>query len=146
MNDNIQALSFGSGIVYREFTFSQADLTDTDTSQAINLMTLPAGHSFILGVLIKHDTAFSGGTVSGLTVSVGSSVAGATGYAAAYEICSVAAADTTFQMTTQFKRGTMAAETVQATFTATGGNLDTLTAGSVKIGVLYGSISSPTSW
>jgi len=146
MIDPIRSLTFGTGLKFQEFTITYSDLTTAGLTQAINLVTLPAGSGFILGVRLKHSVQFAAPVATSLTVSVGSSAAGAAGYASAWQILSVAVADTTFQMTTQFNRGTAAAEIVQATFTAIGGNVNTMTAGSVTIGVLYGVPTDPTSW
>lgn len=142
----IRALSFGTGLKYEEWTITYSDLTTAGLTQAINLVALPAGSGFLLGVRIKHGTQFAAPAASSLTVSVGSTVAGAAGYASAFQILSAAVADTTLQMTALFARATAAAETVQATFTAVGGNVNTMTAGAVTIGLLYGVPTDPVTW
>jgi len=135
------ALALGSALRLRRFTITHADLTDNDTSQTINLYTLTKG-SAVLGVRIKHSTAFSGGSVSALTVSIGAAAGSATTFASAFDIFQ-AAAVTTFQMTNSFNAATYADDTVQAVFTSTTDNLVNLTAGSVDIDILTVDVSTP---
>ena len=61
---------------WHEVTITHADLTDADTSQAIDLATDDNGNAFpvdcqIVGAFIRVDTDFSGGSVSALTCQVG---------------------------------------------------------------------------
>ncbi len=135
------ALALGEGLLYKRFTITHADLTDTDTEQTINLFTLGKG-SKVLGVNIKHSVAFAGGTINAVTVSVGSAIVGAAGFAAAYDIFA-AVANTSLQETAGFKSGGYDAQTVYAVFTSTAGNLDTATAGSVDIDILVADVTTP---
>jgi hypothetical protein len=135
------ATDLGGQVTFRRFTITYADLTDADTSQTINLFTLPKG-GIILGVRIKHSTAFSGGTVATCTVSVGSAAGTATDFASAYDIFS-AAGDTAFQVTSEFKAVTYVADTVTATVTTTVGNVTDTTAGSVDIDVCFLNVTTP---
>lgn len=133
MQTGYNGLNLGGGLVYRKCTITYADLTTAGTSQAITLFTLPA-HSKILGVCVKHSEAFSGGSLSTMTVSVGRATA-ATDYTAAADIFA-AVADTTLQETSMFKASTDAAVALLATFTGSH-NVNTATAGSVDVYVCY---------
>lgn len=135
------ALQLGQGLSLRRFTIPYGDLSDADTSEAVTLFTLGA-YSAILGVRIHHTTAFAGTSVTAMTVSVGSSVVGAAGFASAYDVFQTVG-DTVIQESTQFQAGTIAASTVQATFTSTGGDMDVMTAGSVDVEVLIMDVTTP---
>ena len=135
------ALQLGQGLSLRRYTIPYGDLTTEATSEAETLFTLNP-YSAILGVRIHATTAFAGTSVTAMTVSVGSSVVGATGFASAYDIFQTVG-DTVIQESSQFQAGTIAASTVQATFTSTGENMDVLTAGSVDIEVLVMDVTTP---
>ena len=83
------------------------------------------------GVTIKHETPFTGGTLTGMTVSVGDS-SGATAYAPAFDIFQ-AASDTAFSDSAVFKSTTFAARDVLARFFATGDTVQNAAAGAVDI-------------
>ena len=82
---------------------------------------------------MKHSAAFTGGTLSAMTVSVGDS-SSTTFYTSAFDIFQ-AIGDTAFQDTDMYKSSTNAARNVLARFTATGDNVVNATAGSVDIRV-----------
>lgn len=135
------ALDLGSGLTLKRFTLTYSDLTTAGLTQTIALFTLAKG-GIVLGVRIKHSTAFSGTGWTACTVSVGSSSNGATGYASAFDIFQ-AVADAARQLSQVFKDGPNAAEAVNAYFTSVGGNLSVGTAGSVDIDVLYANPTTP---
>lgn len=121
----------------RIYTKTSADLTDADTSEDEVLFNLPA-RGKVWAVNIKHSTAFSGGTLSAMTVSVGDS-SSPTLYATAFDVFQ-AAGDTAFQdgpASPNFVSSTWAARDVFARFTATGDNMNNVTAGSVDIHVCW---------
>lgn len=128
------ALDFGLGLKYDEFTITYKDLTAAGTSQSIPLLLLKA-RGKILGVHIKHSTQFAASGATALTVSVGNA-SSATAYAAAFNLLA-AVADTTLSETALFKAGQESAVQVLAVFSSTGANLNTATAGSVTIRILY---------
>ena len=134
---NIKGLSsnLGNGPCTNRYTISYADLTTAGTTQTLALFTLPQGGK-ILGVTIKHSTAFRGTAWSACTVSVGSATGGATYYASAFDVYQAVAA-TTFQDTAEYKSAIYTAEAVNAYFTSTGGNLSVGTAGVVTIDVFF---------
>jgi len=142
--ENVLCASTGSGPQLVRFTITHAELTDADTSQTINLKTLPKG-SVILAVRIKSDEAFTGGSVSACTVSVGSAAGSADDFATAFDIYTTVA-DTTFQMSSNWKAITYAEDTLQATFTSTTDNLVNLTAGIVFIDVYVWLMTTPDTY
>lgn len=57
----------------RQLVMTQADLTDADGSQALNIGAVLPANSRILGVEIHSVTPFSGGSVADFTVDIGTS-------------------------------------------------------------------------
>ena len=105
------------------------------TTQTINSgYTLPAGW-IVEGVVINPATNFSGGTISGYTLSVGGTVSGSTTkYASNINVFTGAnfkTINSTFGMES-FTSGSR----ITLTATSTGGNLSTATAGSVDVYLL----------
>jgi len=129
-------IAMGSGPQFTRWTIPYTDLTAAALVQSVNLFTLNQG-GIILGVRIKHTTAFAGTAWSATTVSVGWA-SDYTAFASAFDIFQ-AVADTTLQNTSEFKCVTNAAAgtAVVARFTSVGGNLSAGTAGAVNIDVLY---------
>jgi hypothetical protein len=99
------------------------------------------GGGKILGVEVKEQTQFAG-AFSALTISLGRT-GNLTLFTAAYPLMQVPA-DTTLQETALFKAGGRAQFGPLVTFTPTGGNLSTATAGSVTITIAYLNVSTPT--
>jgi hypothetical protein len=120
----------------------QVDLDYTDfaaaaTTGTATVYALPAG-GVIHGVFIKHSEAFSGGSLSSYTISVGIS-GSATKYAGAFNVFQ-AVADTTFQLSTTAGMENFGAAT-NIIATATGShNTDTATAGAVSIYLLVSTV------
>jgi len=134
------ASNLGGSLEYRRFQITYSDLTTADTTHTQALMTLPAGGAQILGVFVKHSTAFSGGSLSSMTVSVGKS-GSVTFFTSTFDIYQ-AVADTTVQETSLFKKGQLTALPVIATFTGSH-NVNTATAGVVDIYILYVNQTTP---
>ena len=114
------------------FTIPETDLTAAATTEDETLFELQSGHK-VSGVFVKHSTAFSGGSLTAMTVSVGDS-SGTTFYTSAFDVFQ-AVSDTAFQDSDMFKSSTNAARNVLARFMATGDNVVNATAGSVDIRV-----------
>jgi len=133
------AANLGGFVEYRKFSLTYADLTTAGTTQTIALFTLPA-NAKILGVYQKHSVAFAGGSLSSMTVSVGSAI-GATQFTATFDVFQ-AVADTTVQETAMFKSGTAAAQVVNSYWTGSH-NVNTATAGALDICVLFLNVSTP---
>lgn len=112
-----------------------SDFTDTDTTNDIEVFSLPA-KGVIQKVVIKHNTAFTGGTISAYTISVGIA-SNFTKYAAAKDVFA-AASDTNFGFNElQNMENFGAATSIRAQATSTGGNLNAATTGSVDIYIYY---------
>lgn len=121
----------------KKYTKTFTDLTDADTEQDPVLFNLPA-RGKVWAVNIKHSTAFSGGGLSAMTVSVGDSTS-PTLYALAFDAFQ-AVADDKFQdgpSAPNFLSSTWAARDVFARFTSTGANMNAVTAGSVDVHVCW---------
>ena len=122
------------GSCWARYTIEESDLADADTSVDVTLFTC-SQFCKIRGVVIKHATAFTGGTLSAFTVSVGT--AGTpTLYASAFDIFQ-ASGDTVFQDSNQLQSATMAAagHSVIAQFNSTSDDVADATAGNVDIWV-----------
>lgn len=119
---------------WRKFTFDYTDLAAAATANDIELYSLPAG-GIIHAVKIKHSTAFSGGTLSAYTVSVG--IAGnLTKYASAFDVFQ-AVGNTTFQLSNSFgSENHGAATSIRIEATSVGDDLDNATAGEVDVWLL----------
>lgn len=129
---SVQLMAQGPSSVLMRYIVSYKDLTDAAVAQTLTLDVLPKG-SIVLGTRIKSAVAFTGGGSSSCTVSVGSAAAATTTFAPAFDIFQ-AVADTTAQMTSGWKAGTYAADSLTATFTADV-NVNLLTNGVVYIDV-----------
>lgn len=130
LNDGAGNLSWFSSWTKYTKTFTDFSSLGASTN-SIALFTLPAKVT-LDRVVIKHSVAFSGGTLTGYTVSVGVS-GNPTKYASAFNVFQ-AVASNIFQNSVDdvledFTSGT----SVTATATATGDTLDHATAGSVDI-------------
>lgn len=144
---NDVGLGLNGGLAYVKFTLTYSDLSTAGLSQSINLQQnpIPGGAvaitpavnfqipqgGVLLGVRIHHTTAFSGGAITAMTVSVGKSGSNAF-FASAFDVFQ-AVGDTTLQETSLFKAGGINAVPVTATFTSIGANVNAATAGSVDI-------------
>lgn len=120
---------------WRKFTVAATAFTAAAATEDIELLSLPAG-GIIQGVKIKHSTAFSGGTLSALTLSVG--IVGVLDkYASAFDVFQ-AVADTTFQVSNSFgSEDHGSATSIRLAASATGDTLDNVGTGSVDVWVLY---------
>ncbi len=115
-------------------TIGHADLTAAATSQAINIGSPLPPDAVILGREIRLATAFSGGTVSACTVSIGGTSATA-----------IVNAESIFTGATTAKKGTdganpfgrLGGQQLTATITTTGDNVVNLSAGSMTIDIYY---------
>lgn len=153
------ATQFGQVLQFASFQFGFADLTTAGLTQTITLQAQPTGNqgsipstppsftlnqgSFIVYIRIKHSVAFSGGTISAMTVAVGKTGGATNFFAPAFNIFQ-AVADGTLQETPTPPMGQLSACTLTATFTAVGGNVNTATAGVVNIDIAYVPVSTPT--
>lgn len=119
-------------VIYR-FILTYADLTAAATTQTIKLMALTKG-TFVKWTRIKSTTAFSGGGLTTMTVSVGTTAGSATTFCAAYDIFQ-SVTDAHMQgVAATATQATYAADTLNAYFTGSG-NVNLATAGVVGIDV-----------
>lgn len=118
----------------RTYRVGESALTAAAASQDITLFQLPA-RGVVTGTTIKHSAAFSGGGLTGMTVSVGD-LSSPTLYAPAFDVFQPVS-DTAFANTDGFKSSTFAARDVFARFTSTGTNVVNATAGAVEVTACY---------
>jgi len=97
--------------------------------------------SVILYIRVKHSVAFSGGGLTGLTVSVGKTGGATNFFTPAFNIFQ-AVADGTLQETYSPAMGQLSAVTPTVTFTPTGAALQAITAGVVNIDVLLAEVTT----
>lgn len=133
-------VSTGSSVTnprWRKTTITHADLTTSSTTEDETLFSLGQFEK-IDAISIKHSTAFTGGSLSAMTVSIGWS-GSTTFYTLGHDIFQ-AVGDTIRLDQTGFSSATMASagHSVLARFTATGDNVVDATAGSVDIWIRTG--------
>ena len=125
--------NFNPTLITERFVVTFTDFSAAAVADTINLLALPKG-TIVRGVRIKQTTAFTDGAGCTATLEVGSlAITDTDLFAAAYDVAA-APADTTAQMTSGWKAGTYAADTLTATLTCNV-NTDTLTAGVALIDV-----------
>lgn len=122
----------GTAPKWQKVTIAETALTDADTSEDESLITLTQFEK-VVALCIKHSAAFTGGTLTAMTVSVGTT-ADPTYYAPAHDIF-IAPGDAVKLDRTGFSSKTMAAagHSLIARFTSTGDNVVNAVAGSVDI-------------
>lgn len=143
-------LSMGGGVQCLEITATYSDLAATSgsgaktiavTDAAGNAQYIPQG-AIVTGIVVKPTTAFSGGSISALTMSVGKSGGSTTYLTSAYDIFA-AVADANQQETTKFASGQYTRWQPVLVFTPTGANCSAATAGVVWIRIFYVAPSKP---
>jgi hypothetical protein len=107
-------------------------------------MTFPQG-SFLLYMRVKHSTSFTGGSLTGMTVSVGKSGGTTNFFTQPFNVFQ-AVADTTIQETFAQPMGQLSAVTPQVTFTPTGDTLAHCTAGVLNIDVAMFRVTTPSQY
>jgi hypothetical protein len=147
-----------------KYTITFSDLTTAGTAQTLYLSADPGGNAFqtpsttappnaqnfaipqagvILYAKVHHTTAFSGGTIASMTVSVGKLGGSNTFVTPAFNVFQ-AAGDTTLQETFAIPSGQISPWGITVTFTSTVGNVNAATAGSVDIYLAYINVTSPS--
>ena len=136
MQQTILASQMGAGPKFRRFTYTYADLQAISGSGAKSLtMFTTQQDSIILGVRVKQNVAFAGGSLSAMTLLVGKS--GTTNFFTSAADIFAAVADTTVQETALFKHGQKTGLAILVTFTPTGDTVAAATAGSVDVDIWY---------
>jgi hypothetical protein len=150
----------GQAVAVSRFTINYSDLTGAaGTTFTLNLLESPpyntitnfvmAPGSMLAGLVYHPTVAFAGTGIAGLTLSVGNVAQGATFYSGpATSIWGAVSDITRTEIGPLFKRGLTvivptASSDPQLYFTATGGNLSALTAGSVDVYVYYYNVTEP---
>lgn len=119
---------------WSRYTIEATDFTASANTETIDLFTLPA-LTEIQKIIIKHTTAFSGGTSTAFTVEVG--ITGETDrYASAFDVFQTVANDTFLNSTMSFIENFASTTAVKITANSTGDTLDNISIGSVDIYVL----------
>lgn len=124
-----QQLDATSFPIMNKVTLTYADFSDGSLSKAILARTL-AGNRSLFAVLMKHSVAFGGGLVSAATLSLGPAAA-PTQFVNAFDVFQSVASGAQESAVLMYFVGT--ASDINATLTTVGGNLNTLTHGSVDI-------------
>lgn len=145
------ATNLGGGVCLDSFQFTFTDLQGTSgagakTFNLYNILsgppyytsiatTFPQG-SMIMEMRVKHSVAFSGGSLTGMTVSVGKTGGAVNFFTPAFNVFQ-AVADGTLQETFAIPMGQLSPVTPTVTFTPTGDTCANCTAGVVNIDVLW---------
>jgi len=120
--------------VWRKVTKTYANFSAAAASSTITLFTLPA-LGVIHQVVIKHSTAFTGGALTGYTVSVGTAEKN-NKYASAFDVFQTVDNAALQSAVGGFVENSGSGVLITATATATGAQLNAATQGSVDIWVL----------
>lgn len=132
----------------RKFNITYADLTDSDTSEDEALFTIPAG-GLIMDVYVYVRTAFTGGSVSAMTIAIGTTdedilaeqhdVYGAG--SGVWILTGQQGTDKGDDLYSDTEKRTnriyTSATALIAEFTSTSDDLDNLTAGSLDVYIVY---------
>jgi hypothetical protein len=119
---------------WAKYTVLYTSISVGATTDTVTLFVLPAG-GIVHQVLIQQSIAFTGGSISAVTASVGVSGSLAK-YAPAFSVYSAPSATNYELVTTNGAESRTATTNVTATFNSIGGNLSTLAAGSVDVWAL----------
>lgn len=116
-----------------KYTIGFADIAAAATTDTESFLTLPE-KTVIEYIVVKHSTAFAGGSISALTVDIGDA-SDADELLSGFDVFQ-AVADAAREIVSCVYIGAFSGSTnIIATFTATGDNLDQLTQGSLDIWV-----------
>lgn len=128
-----------AAVQWTKYTQAYTDFSTAATSVELSLATLSAAE-VVHGVVIKHSTAFSGGSITSYEVSVGPS-GDATKYVDSFDVDQTVASSA-FLNTTLMEIEDFAATSILAVQAVTvGDNLDQASAGSVDIWVLSSTLA-----
>lgn len=133
--------TFGSGAKahhpprWKSHQVGFADVSTANSSRSVTLGSLPRG-AVVHAVRIKHQSSFTGGSLSSVTVSVGNS-GNLTKYASAFDIFQAVGVATQQYEESPGVNNINVNESLIARFVSVGANLDALASGLVDIEVLY---------
>lgn len=120
--------------VWQKVTIPFSSLTAAGLTQTLTVLALSARQA-VLGIVVKHSVAFAATSLTALTLTLGDSAQNATYYSATPFDCKQTVSNTAFQAVNVVSLGSFAGSNLQAAFTATGANLNTLSAGSVDFDI-----------
>jgi hypothetical protein len=131
--------AFGSGVwspvpnqsAWKKYTVSYAALSAAALTNDIELFSLPAKHT-IHGVVIKHNTPFTGGAISAYTLSVGV-VSNLAKFSTAFDVFQAAASNVMQDSANLDTEDIASSTSIRLAAISVGANLDQATAGSVDI-------------
>jgi hypothetical protein len=126
--------SGNSGPSWTKYTVSESAFTAAATSEDIELFSL-AAKGVIHAVVIKHTTAFSGGSLTGFTLSVGIS-GNLTKHASAFDVFQATGNTISQTSNTVDVEDFSSAVSIRLAAVSTGANVSAATAGSVDVYVL----------
>jgi len=138
---DLQSTATASGVAYTFNLYNQLSGPPYNTSIAL---TIPQG-SFLLYTRVKHSTPFTGGSLTGMTVSMGKLGFANNFFTQAFNVFQ-AVADGTLQETFAQPNGGLAAYTPTVTFTPTADTLAHCTAGVVNIDVALFLMTTPAQY
>ena len=156
------ATNLGGAIQFWSFQFTYNDLTSQTSASGVaatlNLYNALSGPpyntsvaftlgqgSFILYTRVKHSTPFTGGSLTGMTVSVGKSSGAANFFTQAFNVFQ-SVADGTLQETFAQPMGQLTSVTPTVTFTPTGDKLANCTAGVLNIDMAVAVVTTPAQY
>lgn len=123
--------------VMRQNPPAPRSFTATATTQATTIFGLPANH-VVMGVNVRLVVAFAAVGMSACAVTLGTT--GNTNWYAPTFQCIQTVSPTTFMYWSPFSSFTSVAHDIIATFTSTGAQLTTLTAGEIEFTLIYRSL------
>lgn len=123
-----------AAVQWTKYTKSYTDFSTAATSNEISLATLAAA-TVVHGVMIKHSTAFSGGSITSFEVSVGPS-GDATKYVDSFDVDQTVASSAFLSAQMQEIEDFAATSVLAVQAVSVGDDLDQASAGSVDIWVL----------
>ena len=127
MNTNLSGLK--NGPTWHKYTVAYTDINAATITNDAVLVTLTSDE-IVHNVYVKHSTAFAGGSISNIAAKVGTS-ATTDRYTTDFDIDQTVA-DSAYQLTSVLlKENTTTA--LILTVSATGANLDSLTAGEIDV-------------
>lgn len=125
------AANTAAAIGWQKVSFSYASLQTAATTNTITAFSLPALNT-LNGLLVKHTTAFSGGSISAIQAQLG--IAADHGKFIDNFDAFQGVADTAFEsVMTQYLSSFTSPANITLTLNSTGANLSALTAGSIDI-------------
>ncbi len=121
---------------WHKYTVAESAFTAAAVTENIELFSLPA-KGIIHSVIIKHTTSFTGGGLTGFTLSLG--IAGSLAkYATAFDVYQATGATATQASNSLDVENFSSATSIRLAAEGTNANVNAATAGSVDVYVLWG--------